>query len=553
MEADRGFRLWQERLRAALRQWEMSDHDEGALLRGVLLAEATGWKTSRGEDLSPGEAAFIDTSFSTMEEARRRELAQARALAEQQAKYAKLRGRQAIALGVAFLVAVAFAGFAWIQRNRAEKLRIAGSVSTIPMSAECGYDPNVPTDASSHGPLQLVVAGVWKKGTTEAENFVKVLQAFREATGASVVYAYDPRPRDMASDLTKRIDGGCPPDVVLLPNPGLLKDLARHKKLRPIGSVVGDLVAKNYSTGAASIGTVDGDLYGVWFKAANKSMIWYRPDIFQRAAVGTPKSWEDLKAVASQIHGRGRAPFAVAGADGWTLTDWFENVYLATAGGEMYDNLANHKVAWNDPSVKRALNTLAEIFGKQEWLEGGTKGALKTNYESSVGSVFSALPTAAMVYEGDFVAEAGRDVRKRATGQAMPQFFDFPAIGGSRPLIVGGDLAGLITDNEAARRLIRFLATPEAAGVWAQEGGFVSPNTKLNLAVYRDDGRRETARTLTQSLAFRFDLSDLQPPEFGANPNQGMWQVFQDFLRNPQDVDGITEKLEQQAKTAWGR
>jgi ABC-type glycerol-3-phosphate transport system substrate-binding protein len=477
-------------------------------------------------------------------------------LAEQQAKYAKLRGRQAIALGVAFLVAVAFAGFTWIQRTRSEKQRLAESVPTIPLAADCGIEPTAPAGARSQGPLtgqRLVVAGVWKNGTTEAGNFVKVLQAFRQTTGASVMYAYDPRPRDMASDLTKRIDGGCPPDVVLVPNPGLLRDLARRKQLRPIGGVAGDLMAKNYSTAAASMGTVDGVLYGVWFKAANKSMIWYRPDIFQRAAVRTPKSWDDLKGVAGEIYGQGLAPFAVAGADGWTLTDWFENTYLATAGGEMYDKLANHTVPWNDPSVKRALNTLAEIFGKQEWLEGATKGALEMDYQRSVESVFSASPTAAMVYEGDFVAEAGRDVRKRAEGPATPQFFGFPEIDGSKPLVVGGDLAALITDNEAGRQLIRFLATPEAAGVWAQERGFLSPNVNLNPAVYRDNESRDAARALVQSQTLRFDLSDLQPPEFGSTPGQGMWQLFQDFLRNPRDVDGIADKLEKQAKAAWGR
>ncbi len=34
---DRRFRIWQERLRAALRQWQISEQDEGALLRGVPL------------------------------------------------------------------------------------------------------------------------------------------------------------------------------------------------------------------------------------------------------------------------------------------------------------------------------------------------------------------------------------------------------------------------------------------------------------------------------------------------------------------------------------
>ena len=44
-------------------------------------------------------------------------------------------------------------------------------------------------------------------------------------------------------------------------------------------------------------------------------------------------------------------PYSVAGADGWTLTDLFENIYLRTAGPEKYDQLAKHEIKWTDPTV----------------------------------------------------------------------------------------------------------------------------------------------------------------------------------------------------------
>ncbi|MGH9765614.1 MAG: eIF2A-related protein, partial [Blastocatellia bacterium] len=62
MESDREFRIWQERLRAALRQWETSRKDEGALLRGVLLAEAEKWIAQRPKAVQQGERAFIQAS-----------------------------------------------------------------------------------------------------------------------------------------------------------------------------------------------------------------------------------------------------------------------------------------------------------------------------------------------------------------------------------------------------------------------------------------------------------------------------------------------------------
>jgi len=75
MDEDRTFRVWQERLRAALRQWETSEQDVGALLRGVPLAEAEQWLAEREHNLNPDERAYIRESVSLR---KREQAAQAR-------------------------------------------------------------------------------------------------------------------------------------------------------------------------------------------------------------------------------------------------------------------------------------------------------------------------------------------------------------------------------------------------------------------------------------------------------------------------------------------
>jgi WD40 repeat protein/transcriptional regulator with XRE-family HTH domain len=59
VDGDRDFRAWQERLRTAIDQYETSGRDEGALLRGVPLAEAQRWLTERATDLCPTEREYI--------------------------------------------------------------------------------------------------------------------------------------------------------------------------------------------------------------------------------------------------------------------------------------------------------------------------------------------------------------------------------------------------------------------------------------------------------------------------------------------------------------
>jgi formylglycine-generating enzyme required for sulfatase activity len=73
IEGDRPFRLWQERLRIQLREWQSNSQDEGALLRGVLLREAETWFAERAQILSADECQFIKKSsdLHTREEAER--------------------------------------------------------------------------------------------------------------------------------------------------------------------------------------------------------------------------------------------------------------------------------------------------------------------------------------------------------------------------------------------------------------------------------------------------------------------------------------------------
>lgn len=63
MQLDRDFRHWQEQLRAAMRTWESSGSDEGALLRGKPLRDAEYWLSQRFLELSSGERSFIGLSL----------------------------------------------------------------------------------------------------------------------------------------------------------------------------------------------------------------------------------------------------------------------------------------------------------------------------------------------------------------------------------------------------------------------------------------------------------------------------------------------------------
>ena len=63
IELDYTFRNWQEDLRITMRRWESSAQDEGALLRGKLLADAEFWYSNRKASLGSKEQQFIQLSL----------------------------------------------------------------------------------------------------------------------------------------------------------------------------------------------------------------------------------------------------------------------------------------------------------------------------------------------------------------------------------------------------------------------------------------------------------------------------------------------------------
>lgn len=393
------------------------------------------------------------------------------------------------------------------------------------------------------------VAATWTGA--EQERFQMVLDGFAEQTGATVRFrsAGD----DVAAYVGPRIEGGDPPDVAIFPQPGVVQSFAEQGDLVELEDIAGDEIDANYGQGARAAGSVDGTLYGVWFRAAQKSTVWYNVAVFEGAGVEPPATLEDLQQVAQTISDYGVEPYSIGADVGWPLSDLFENIYLRTAGPENYDKLAAHEIPWTDQSVKDALAVMAEIVGDESLLAGGATGAEQTDFNGSVTQVFADPPKGAIIFEGDFVggiisgetnAEVGTDA----------DFFDFPSIDGSEPAVLGGgDFAVLLDDTEGGRALIEYLATPEAAEIWVAQGGFISPNTQVDLSAYPDEVSRRAAEALVEAgESVRYDLSDLQPTEFGATTGQGIWGILIDFLRDPSDVDGTAAALEAAAKKAYG-
>ncbi len=427
----------------------------------------------------------------------------------------------------------------------------AGAAALAMLMAGCGGGDEGGGTSTEPGSLEgesIELAAVFTGAEQEA--LEAVLAAFSEETGAEVTFTSTGD--DIATVLGTRIAGGDAPDVALLPQPGLLAQFVEDGAVTAVSEEVAAAVDENYSEVWRELGSVDGELYGVWFKAANKSTVWYNTGVFEDAGATVPEDFDGLVETAGTIADSGVTPISVAGGDGWTLTDWFENVYLRVAGPEMYDQLTAHEIPWTDPSVITSLETLAELWTAEN-VVGGNSGAQQVLFPDSVEAVFSDEPSGAIVFEGDFVAGVIADSTNSVVGEDA-DFFPFPSIDGSPESVVGGgDVAVALTDSEAAMALLEYLATPASAEIWAELGGYISPNENVDTSVYPDDTTRAIAEALVGAADnLRFDMSDQMPPAFGGTPGAGEWAILQNFLADPSSVDATAAALEAAAAEAYG-
>ena len=211
-----------------------------------------------------------------------------------------------------------------------------GSGSGRGTSTPSGKGGGVTTPGSAvSGKLSFV--GIWSG--PERKNFQAVLDGFHKKF-PGVTVKYTSGGDNTPTILSTAIAGGNPPDLAAVGQPGLVKQFSARKAIKPI-DFVKPTMAKNYAPSWVTLGTYSGHLYGMVFKGANKSTIWYSTTAFENAGVKPPKTWAELLAAAKTLRASGTKAYSIAGADGWTLTDLMENLYLRQAGAAKYDQLVD--------------------------------------------------------------------------------------------------------------------------------------------------------------------------------------------------------------------
>jgi alpha-glucoside transport system substrate-binding protein len=394
----------------------------------------------------------------------------------------------------------------------------------------------------------VTVLGVW--GGDELTAFQEAVFPFTEETGIGMAFEGT---RDLAAVLTTRVEAGNPPDLAILPNPGQMHELATQGVLVDISTLMDmDQLKSDYAQSWLDLASQEGTLYGIFYKVANKSLIWYNPKAFKAAGYEVPATWDELIALSDQIVADGKAPWAIGlesgAASGWPATDWIEDIMLRTAGPEVYDQWVAHEIPWADPAVKKAWETFGQIVRNEDYQYGGSTGTLATSFGDAPAPLFDDPPGAYLHRQASFIT--GFFPEGLVAGEDY-DFFPFPPIDPQygTPVLGGADLIVMFNDTPQARALMEYLAGPEPQEIWAAKGGFISPNKRVSLDAYPDELTKKMAKMVVEAEIFRFDASDLMPAAVGAG---SFWTGTLDYVGG-KDLDSVLEEIEASAVDAYGQ
>lgn len=384
---------------------------------------------------------------------------------------------------------------------------------------------------------------------TEAELLADSLKPFEQTSGIDIRYTGTGA---FVSDLERQIRAANPPDIALIPQPGLVRELFDSGQVVPLGPEAIEAVEENYSEQTRALGEVDGVAVGVPFQVSLKSLVWYRPEVFDRLDLMIPTTLDEFETVLQQIEDAGFTPWCIGiesqAATGWVATDWTEEMVLRLAGPDVYDAWVRGDVGFTDPAIADAFAAFRTLALQPGRPTGGISGVLRTSHQASPLGLFGESPDCVLHRQASFVINSMPPELEYGPDGDI-HFFVFPGASddAQSPLLVGSVLAVSFDDRPEVAAVMSHLATPSSTERWAEAGGHLRPHETIDI-----DGLPPVDRAATELLRnadiIRADASDAMPPDIGTTL---LWQRITSWVAEEITYDELASTIDD-ARTGAG-
>ncbi|MGN6300566.1 MAG: ABC transporter substrate-binding protein [Angustibacter sp.] len=269
--------------------------------------------------------------------------------------------------------------------------------------------------------------------------------------------------------------------------------------------------------------------------------LFYRKSVFQKNGYQIPKTLDELVALSKQMQKDKLVPIAFGDKDGWPAMGTFDQLNMRINGYQFHMDLMAGKKPWNGPEVKKVFDTWRSLLPYHQ------SDALGRSWQEAAQSLQKRQ--AGMYLLGMFV------------GQQFPKaeqddldFFTFPEIDpaiGSDAIEapIDGFMMSKRPKNEAgAKKYLSYLGTPEAEGVSVKaDPTVIAVNSGADTSGYTGLQKKAVEFVASAKSISQFMDRDTRP-DFASNV---MIPAIQTFLKNPNDVDGLTNSIEKQKQSIF--
>jgi len=374
----------------------------------------------------------------------------------------------------------------------------------------------------------------------------KALKAKLSADGSDITIKWD-QVQNINQLIITKIQAGDTPDIALVPQPGLVAQMNQLGATKPLDDVVDmNSLKSSMVPGTLEAGTIDGKLQGLLVSANVKGLIWYPKKAFDSAGYKPAKTIPELEQLTDQIKSDGNTPWCMGiesdTATGWPATDWFEDLIARYGGPDVYNQWVTHEIPFTSDVVKQAGAEFDKLMFTDGNVLGGREAIASTNFGTAGNPMFDSKPGCWMYKQGTFITGFfPKSVQSDLDNQVG--VFPFPPAqtGGENPVVGGGDLATMLSDDDATKSVMKMLSESDIGTEAAKSGAYISPHKDFDPSGYPNEIMKTAAKAATGATTFLFDGSDQMPGEVGAGT---FWKEITAWITGQEDLDTALQNID---------
>ena len=269
--------------------------------------------------------------------------------------------------------------------------------------------------------------------------------------------------------------------------------------------------------------------------------VFYRKSVFEKNGFEIPETQTDLMSLIKQMESKNITPFSFADKDGWPAMGTFDILNMRLNGYDFHMALMAGEEAWDSSEVKRVFETWRDL--------------LPFHQADPLGRTWQEAATAlgkgetGMYMFGTFIIDAIPDVDDL-------DFFTFPELDSS----IGADALDAPIDGfcmvagaeneDSAKEFLAYAGTAEAqdAANEAADAPMIAANESASTSTYTELQKKSVEVVSAASNIAQFLDRDTRS-DFASTV---ILTSLQDFLQNPDDIDGVTSSIQEQKVSIFG-